>query len=319
MKIKPWIEAFRLRTLPVSIAGVLAGCAVAVAYGRFLWQPAVICLVFALMAQIVSNLANEYYDFKNGIDKKGRQGFRRGLTEGDISPASMKRMIIILTLIDCLLGCTLVMWGGYWLIAVGVLIVAAAFAYSTGPWPLSHHGMGDELVIIFYGIVPVTLTAYVQCGDWIGGDMASGLGEMWKIALMVGAGVGLLGDNVLIVNNIRDCKDDSNVGKRTKAVIFGAGVMKIAYIAFWVISIPLIWYSLRAAMPVWSWAGFAAVAIWYVPLSMAVCRLEGRSLNKVLRYTSLQLLMLILWTLLCVIIHYHSLISYLSPYCMIFV
>ncbi|MDE5840323.1 MAG: 1,4-dihydroxy-2-naphthoate octaprenyltransferase, partial [Muribaculaceae bacterium] len=245
MKLKPWIEAMRLRTLPVSIAGVLAGCAIALAYDNFNWKPALICLVFALAAQIVSNFANEYFDYKNHIDHKGRQGFRRGVTEGDIKPESMKIAMISLMAVDCLLGLSLIHWGGFWLILVGIAIVIAAFAYSAGPWPLSHHGLGDEAVIIFYGIVPVTLTAYLQCGDWTGGSMAAVLGEMWKMALIVSVGVGLLGANVLIVNNIRDARDDARVNKRTKAVIFGAKAMKYAYIAFAYIGLALIWYGMK--------------------------------------------------------------------------
>ena len=88
--IKAWIEAMRLRTLPVSVAGVIAGIACAVFLGKFNAVPAVLCVLFAMLAQIASNFGNEYYDFKNGVDKKGRDGFRRGVTEGEISPKAMK-------------------------------------------------------------------------------------------------------------------------------------------------------------------------------------------------------------------------------------
>ena len=88
--IKAWIEAMRLRTLPVSLAGVIAGIACAVFLGKFNAVPAVLCVLFAMLAQIASNFGNEYYDFKNGVDKKGREGFRRGVTEGEISPKAMK-------------------------------------------------------------------------------------------------------------------------------------------------------------------------------------------------------------------------------------
>ena len=89
--MKPWIEAMRLRTLPVSVAGVLGGTACAISRHGFSLVPMLICLVFAVVAQIASNFANEYYDFKNGLDRKGREGYRRGVTEGDIAPAAMKR------------------------------------------------------------------------------------------------------------------------------------------------------------------------------------------------------------------------------------
>ena len=88
--MKRWIEAMRLRTLPVSVAGVLAGVACAIIGGSFSAVPAVLCLLFAALAQIASNFGNEYYDYVNGLDRKGREGFRRGVTEGDISPTAMK-------------------------------------------------------------------------------------------------------------------------------------------------------------------------------------------------------------------------------------
>ncbi len=307
MNVKPWIEAMRLRTLPVSAAGVLAGCAVALAYDNFQWLPAIICLVFALAAQIVSNFANEYFDFKNGLDAKGRQGFRRGVTEGDIKPEAMKRAMIGLMAADCLLGLTLVYWGGLWIVAIGILIAIAAFAYSAGPWPLSHHGLGDEAVIIFYGIVPVCMTAYLQCGDWTGGSMAGVLGEMWVMALIVSVGVGLMGANVLTVNNVRDCRDDARVGKRTKAVIFGPRSMRVAYVFCAYIGIGLIWYGFRDALNSWGWAGFAAVDIWLVPVIIALFKFNDYRLNKVLRYSAILMLIAILWTIIDILLNQDTL------------
>lgn len=314
MKVNPWIEAMRLRTLPVSAAGVLAGCAVALCYNNFYWLPALICLIFALVAQIVSNFANEYFDFKKGIDNKGRQGFRRGVTEGDIKPESMKKAMIILMAADCLLGCTLIHWGGLWMIPIGILIAIAAFAYSAGPWPLSHHGLGEETVIIFYGIVPVMFTAYLQCGDWTGGSMAGALGEMWKMALIVSVGVGLLGANVLIVNNVRDWKDDKKVGKRTKAVTFGAKTLKYVYIAFAYCGLGLIWYGMHEALNSWGWAGYVAIGIWFIPIILALFKFSDYHLNKVLRFTAILTLATIIWTIADILINYdslHSMLAYL--------
>ena len=312
MKMKPWIEAMRLRTLPVSAAGVLAGCAVALAYDNFNWLPALICLIFALAAQIVSNFANEYFDFKNGLDHKGRQGFRRGVTEGDIKPESMKRAMLILMAADCLLGLTLIHWGGFWIIPVGILIAIAAFAYSAGPWPLSHHGLGDEAVVVFYGIVPVTLTAYLQCGDWIGGSMAGVLGEMWIMALIVSVGIGLLGANVLTVNNVRDYKDDSRVGKRTKVVIFGPKVMKFSYIVCAYLGLGLIWLGFSRSLSSWGWAGYLAIGIWMLPVIIALFKFSDYRLNKVLRFSALLMLAAILWTIIDILINQDSLRSLLS-------
>lgn len=144
--LRKWIEAMRLRTLPVSIAGVITGTALAIWQERFSPAPALLCLVFAVTAQIASNFGNEYYDFKNGMDKKGRDGFRRGVTEGDISPKAMKSATFIMLGLAALTGCALLFYGGWWLLPAGLCILIAALAYSAGPYPLSHHGLGDIAV-----------------------------------------------------------------------------------------------------------------------------------------------------------------------------
>ena len=190
--IKKWIEAMRLRTLPVSLSGVVAGCCCASFYEKFSVIPAVLCLLFALFAQIASNFANEYFDFKNGLDKKGREGFRRGVTEGDISPGAMKAATFVSLGIACIFGLLMLFYGGWWLILIGIAVVVFALAYSTGPYPLSHHGLGDVAVIIFFGIIPVTLTCFLQMGDWTG----------LNVSLPVSTAIGLLAANVLVVKEL---------------------------------------------------------------------------------------------------------------------
>ena len=160
--IRHWIEAMRLRTLPVSVAGVIAGTGCAILTDSFKAIPALLCLTFAILAQIAANFGNEYYDFKNGIDRKGRAGFRRGVTEGEISPKAMKAATFITLEIAAAVGCAMLIYGPWWLMIAGILIMCFALAYSAGPYPLSHHGLGDIAVIIFFGIVPVVLTWYLQ-------------------------------------------------------------------------------------------------------------------------------------------------------------
>lgn len=219
-RLSSWIEATRPHTLPVSIAGVIAGCACAILYNSFNPLPAICCLLFATGAQIVSNFANEYFDYKNGLDRKGREGFRRGVTEGDISPKSMLTAIIIALILTAIPGLLLTIWGSWRLIPVGILIFIFALAYSAGPYPLSHHGLGDIAVIIFFGIIPVGFTAYLQFQST----------QIIPLALIVGLGVGILAANVLIVNNYRDADDDAKVGKRTTVVIFGRKRMSHIYL-----------------------------------------------------------------------------------------
>ncbi len=208
-----WVEAVRLRTLPVSVAGVLTAVGLAIHSGNFRWQPALICLLFAVTAQIASNFANEYFDFRAGLDRAGREGPRRGVTEGDITPRAMLTATVVTLGVAALFGLSLLYWGGWWLIPIGVLILLGALAYSTGPFPLSHHGLGEVAVVIFFGIAPVTLTYWLQAGDCPQ--------QVW----LASVGIGLLGANVLVVNNYRDREDDRAVGKNTLAVLLGGKAM----------------------------------------------------------------------------------------------
>lgn len=270
----------RLRTLPVSIAGVVAGTGCACHYHKFSLLPMLICLCFALIAQVASNFANEYYDYANGLDKKGREGYRRGVTEGDIQPEAMKRATYSLLLIDAALGCTLIIWGGWWLIAIGVMIAIFAVAYSAGPYPLSHHGLGDIAVVVFFGLVPVYFTAYVQTQSL---DMG------WTV-WMTAFAIGLLAANVLIVNNYRDASDDREVGKHTTVVIFGKKTMACVYLINAIAGILLLSLSGAKTQPTATSAGWACFAALYIALWNAMRHLQGKELNRILKFTSILLM-----------------------------
>lgn len=282
---RAWLEAMRLRTLPVSIAGVITGGAVAIAYGCFHIIPFLICLIFAIMSQIVSNFANEYFDYKNGLDKKGREGFRRGVTEGDISPKTMCKTLVFLIIATCLIGCILIKFGGLILIPFGILIAIGAVAYSAGPYPLSHHGLGDIAVFIFYGIIPVFFTAYVQIPDI----------HIWPLAIILGSAIGLMGINVLIVNNYRDYYDDKSVGKNTTVVIFGRNIASTLYFSNGILAICL--YTLAivsTASPLW-----LVFLIYYANRHYILWKkltiLQGRELNPLLGQTAKLMLITSIW------------------------
>lgn len=301
--IKKWIEAMRLRTLPVSVSGVLTGICVATAGGFFSLGPAMLCLLFALSAQITSNFANEYFDFVNGLDRPGREGFRRGVAEGDISARAMGIATLISLGISAAAGLTLVWWGGPKLIPIGILILLAAIAYSGGPWPLSHHGLGDVAVVIFYGIVPVFFSAWLQArASGAGFDIPCGrlIQAPWAVSLYAGAGVGLMGMNVLIVNNYRDMDDDVASGKRTTVVILGRKVMSTVYLASWILGSALLTIPM---IPATEWAGYIGASS-IVPSAELWKRLKksrGASLNGLLRKTA-QLMLLIVALLLAALI-----------------
>ncbi len=277
--IKSWIEAMRLRTLPVSVAGVIAGTGCAIMLDSFKAAPALACLVFAILAQIAANFGNEYYDFKNGIDRKGRAGFRRGVTEGEIDPESMKRATFIVLALAAVVGCTMLFYGPWWLIIVGVLIMMFALAYSAGPYPLSHHGLGDLAVIIFFGIIPVTFTCFLQTGD----------GDGMNIIVPTSLAVGLLAANVLIVNNYRDMEDDAAVGKRTTVVIFGRKFMSLTYLLSGITGMAVM-LPVWVRLPLWALAVPVAYAILHLKVWLKLRRAAGTELNPLLGRTAVNLL-----------------------------
>lgn len=275
----------RLRTLPVSVAGVLAGGACAAGYGHFHTAPFLICLLFALLAQIASNFANEYFDFRNGMDRKGRDGFRRGVTEGDISPRAMLRATAATLALACATGCLLLPWGGWILLPTGLAIAIFAMAYSAGPWPLSHHGLGDMTVVIFFGLVPVMFTTYVLTGSWCS----------WPLSLPVAVAVGLMAANVLIVNNYRDADDDRTVGKRTSVVILGRNAMAGVYLAGGIVSALLLSISAYGRTDlIWQAGALIYVNLHYM-LWMRLRNESGSALNKVLGMTAMLMLATVLW------------------------
>jgi 1,4-dihydroxy-2-naphthoate octaprenyltransferase len=277
--IRHWIEAMRLRTLPVSIAGVIAGTGCAIMLGSFKAVPALLCLAFAILAQIAANFGNEYYDFRNGIDKKGRAGFRRGVTEGEITPKAMKAATFITLGLAAAVGCAMLIYGPWWLIIAGLLIMCFALAYSTGPYPLSHHGLGDMAVIIFFGLVPVVLTWYLQTSSWV----AAGPVVATSLA------IGLLAANVLVVNNYRDMEDDAAVGKRTTVVIFGRKVMSTAYLLSGFIGMTVmtpVWLML----PLWALTVPSIYLVLHVRTWHSLRQSTGAAINPILGKTAINLL-----------------------------
>ena len=265
----------RLRTLPVSVAGVVAGCAMAAGAGRLNVAVAAICLAFAVLAQIASNFANDY---KAGFDGPGRDGPRRGVSEGDISPRAMRAATLITLAVACALGCLLILYGGWWLLGAGAVIALGAMAYSAGPYPLSRHCLGEVAVVFFFGIVPVNLTYYVQA-----------LGFTREVA-QVSVAFGLMGAMVLLCNNYRDMVSDRATGKHTLVTVFGRGVAGALYAAM----------GAGAALLL---AGFGAVAVLPAVLGAVAGgvmivrrrRLTGAECTPLLGITSMVMLVASVW------------------------
>jgi 1,4-dihydroxy-2-naphthoate polyprenyltransferase len=209
-----WFSAARPRTLPAAVAPVMIGSALAWHDGAFDGVAAAICLGFALLVQVGTNFANDYYDFVHGADTAERVGPRRAVAAGLISPATMKRAMAATFAAAFALGLSLIAWGGPWLLAIGVASILCGIAYTGGPWPLGYHGLGDVFVFIFFGLVAVGATYFVQTGGWT------------IDAFIVSVPVGLLAANILVVNNYRDVETDAAAGKRTLVVRFGRGAAR---------------------------------------------------------------------------------------------
>lgn len=216
--VKIWLGAMRPRTLPAAVAPVLTGSALACHDGAFDLAAAALCLGFALLVQIGTNFANDYYDFIRGADTAARVGPRRAVAAGLVAPATMKRAMIGVFIAAFLTGVGLVAWGGPWLLAIGGASILCGIAYTGGPWPLAYVGLGDVFVFIFFGLVAVGGTYFVQAG------------RLTFETVLAGVPMGLLAANILVVNNYRDAETDAVANKRTLVVRWGRGAARAQFI-----------------------------------------------------------------------------------------
>ena len=204
-----WLEATRPKTLPAAVAPVLLGTAMAQHLGDLQALPALFCLGFAVLVQIGTNFANDYLDGVKGTDTDARLGPRRAVATGLVAPEAMKWATIgILALAFCL-GLSLILYGGWWLLVVGVSSVICAWIYTGGPYPLAYNALGDVFVVIFFGLIAVGCTFYVQAG------------QITLAVLLLGLACGLIVNNILVVNNYRDIEEDRLANKKTLVVLLG--------------------------------------------------------------------------------------------------
>ena len=220
--VKAWLLAARPKTLSGAAVPVMIGVALAyvdsLAYGAeaFSWTAALLCLLFSFAMQIDANFINDFYDYVNGTDDaETRLGPRRACAQGWVKLDAMKKAIALTTCIACVIGLPLVYYGGYEMVLIGMLCVVFAFLYTT--W-FSYQGLGDLLVLVFFGIVPVCCSYYVQLHEFT-----------WEVFL-ASLACGLVIDALLIVNNFRDRDNDREAGKNTIIVRLGAEVGLQLYI-----------------------------------------------------------------------------------------
>lgn len=275
--IKKWFYAIRPYSFFVSMATVVLSAAIAFNEGYIQWLPAILCLVFAVMAQITSNLVNDYADFKTGSDNENSMGKDRKLVSGEITPKQMLIAITISAILCLLVGLPLIFWGGWILLPFGLLIIAAAFCYSLGPLPLSYKALGDVAVILFFGIIPVTFTYFILTK---------------KITLEIvsaGFAMGLVVDELLIVNNIRDVEEDKLHNKITTAVLFGKEFMMKVLLFNPLIACALGFYFLRDVCDYKVWAiAIIPMIIYSINLYKKLRKFEGKQLNALLGKASFE-------------------------------
>lgn len=272
-KWQNWLLASRPRTLPAAIAPVLVGTSLAWAEGRFSLAPAAAASAGALLLQILSNFANDYFDFTKGVDARERLGPTRVMAAGLLSARELRLGMAAAVCLAILDGIYLILVGGWPILAVGVASILAALLYTGGPFPFGYHGLGDLFVFIFFGLVAVCGTYYVQA-------------ETLSASILVAAApVGLLITSILVVNNLRDIETDARAGKRTLAVLIGPQNTRRQYLALLILA-----YSATPLL----WLGFGlgpAVLLPLISLPLAARRAasiflaNGKELNSVLAAT----------------------------------
>ncbi len=270
-----WLLAIRPATLPAALSGVVVGLGAGLAVGAsFRPDAAVGCLVVALLLQIAANLSNDLADFRRGADTPARTGPIRVAAAGLVTERQLEVAIGLTVLLAALAGLWLTVIGGPVLLAIGALAIVAALAYTGGPWPYGYRGLGEVFVFVFFGLVAVGGTAYLQSG------------RLDSLFLMAAIPVGTLTTAILVVNNLRDIPGDAAAGKRTLAVILGARATTIEYAVLLAAS-----YFIPVTLTV-SGRGLPVLApLLTIPLALSLVRTlrtfsEPRQLNPVLKTTA---------------------------------
>lgn len=207
--LKYWIEAARLKTLPASLSPVLLGSSIAYFDTHFDVRALFYCLSFALLCQIGTNFSNDYLDAKKGADTKQRVGPRRLVASGILKPQAMFKAAITTLALAFFVGLNLLPFGGYWLLAIGITSLIFAWCYTGGPYPLAYNALGDVFVILFFGLIAVSMSYYVQTQSFT------------ALVFLNAFACGLYINTLLLINNIRDYEEDSKHNKRTTIVLLG--------------------------------------------------------------------------------------------------
>jgi 1,4-dihydroxy-2-naphthoate octaprenyltransferase len=268
---RAWLIAARPRTLPAGAAPVAVGAGVALQEGVFAPLPALAALVGALLIQVGTNLANDYYDAEKGVDSENSAGYTRVTQAGLIEPERVKAAMWGTFAAAIGVGFYLVYVGGFPIVLVGLLGIASGVAYAGGPYPLGSHGLGDLLVFVWFGVVAVVGTYYAQAVAVAGVGplpLAPPPGTLPPIALVASLPAAALSTNILVVNNVRDLEDDRAAGKYTLAVLVGYRWSRVEFLA-------MLGFAFLAPVALWLWFGVGPAVLLpllTLPLAATVAR-----------------------------------------------
>ncbi len=267
--------ASRPKTLTAAAAPVVVGTGLAAFHGVAATLPAIAALVGALLIQIATNLANDYYDFVRGTDTHERVGPLRVTQAGLLSPAAVRGGMILTLALAFAVGLYLVAVGGWPIVWIGLASLACAVLYTGGPFPLAYHGLGDLFVFVFFGLIAVAGTYYVQGLAWP------------RDALVAGSAMGALITAILVVNNLRDLDTDRKAGKRTLAVVLGRRGTRAEYVFLLAVAFvaPLVGIA-RFSWPLATAATLVTLPLAVPPARRVLGHVEPRELLPALGETS---------------------------------
>ena len=216
--LQAWLLAIRPKTLPAAVSPVVVGTALAAREGALAPLPAVAALIGAILIQVGANLANDYFDYVKGADTPMRKGPVRAAQSGLISLANLRLGIAATFALTVVVGAYLVSVGGWPIVGIGFASLFSALVYTGGPYPIGYHGLGDLFVFMFFGVVGVCGTFYVQALS------------INPLTVAVSIPVGTLTVAILVINNLRDIETDRQTGKRTLAVAIGPDITRLEYV-----------------------------------------------------------------------------------------
>jgi 1,4-dihydroxy-2-naphthoate octaprenyltransferase len=276
-RVRPWsvwLLAARPATLTAGVAPVLVGGAAATHEAAFRPLPFLGALLAALLIQIGTNLANDVFDFERGADTSDRLGPPRVTQSGLASPGQVRLATGLAFGAAAIVGLYLVAVGGWPILVIGVLSIAAGVAYTGGPWPLGYHGLGDLFVFVFFGFAAAVGTFYLQTGG------------VTPLAFASAVPVGLTVTAILVVNNLRDVESDRRAGKRTLAVRLGDRLARVQYASLVLGAYALVPVLQVAGGRPWVWLSWLSLPFASLLVRAVLTGAEGGALNVVLKQTA---------------------------------